>query len=535
MTSTILSRAGLSALPAGFEPLLFDMGRVSHGIVHLGLGGFHRAHMARYTHDLMGQDEESLSWGIIGAGLRAADRELLSALAGQDGLYSLIEREGSLERRAVIGSIVGVIDASESTSALLLAIDAPETRIVSTTVTENGYHLDRAAKTLDFSSPDIIADLADPGRPRTVPGILTEAYRRRREAGAPAFTSLCCDNIQDNGHVLKAVVLAFANCREPGLAEWIDAHASFPSAMVDRITPVPTQEEIAVHSATTGLNDRASLRAEMFRQWVIEDDFVAGRPAWEKVGVQFVDDVTPYEFLKLRLLNASHLAIAALGQLCGYVSIGETIDDPLIRRYMVALMDLETGSTLMPVPGVDLADYKQRLILRFANPAIRDTTQRVNTDAPINYLVDPIRDRLSRDQPIDLLALGLAAWCRRVTGRGERGESIMVVHPLADMLARKAEEGGNDPTPILSITQLFGPIGKDQRLIVAVGGWLTEIYKIGTKATIRAAADQGRFQDLSPYMGVGGFGPDPWRSRVSSISNSTDGASLLEVQDRYVV
>lgn len=449
--------------------------------------------MARYTHDLMGLDEEALGWGIVGAGLRLADRDLLDALAAQDGLYSLIEREGAQERRAVIGSIVATIDASASSLALLSAIDASAIRIVSLTVTENGYHLDGATKTINFSSPDILSDLADPRHPRTVCGILVEAYRRRREAGAPAFTSLCCDNIQHNGNVLKAAVLALAERQDPDLAAWIDENASFPNTMVDRITPVPTFEDIEAFGVETGLRDRASLRTEIFRQWVIEDHFVTGRPAWEKVGVTFVEDVTPYEFMKLRLLNASHLAIAALGQLCGYVTIGETIEDPLIRGYMMALMERETGPTLMPVPGIDLGQYKHALIRRFANPAIRDTTQRVNTDAPINYLVEPIRDRLEQDQPIDLLALGLAAWCRRVSGLGEQGETIQVVHPLADILAEKAREGRKDPAPLLSTDSLFGALGRDPRLIASVGGWLDSIYEIGTGATLRAAAQRGQF------------------------------------------
>ena len=444
---TTLSRAHFPVLPAGFEQPLYDIRNVSAGIVHIGLGGFHRAHMARYTHDLMGLDEEAFGWGIVGAGLRVPDKGLLDVLAAQDGLYSLIEREGSQEHRAIIGSIVATIDASASSLELLSMIDAPTIRIVSITVTENGYNLDPATKAMNFGSPDIIADLANPRHPRTVCGILVEAYRRRREAGVHGFTSLCCDNVQHNGNVLKTAVLALASRQDPDLAAWIEANASFPNTMVDRITPVPTCEDIEALYNETGLNDRASLRTEIFRQWVIEDHFVAGRPAWETVGVQFVEDVTPYEMMKLRLLNASHLAIAALGQLCGHVSIGETIEDPLIRRYMVSLMDWETGPTLEPVPGVDLNEYKKSLLRRFANPAIRDTTQRVNTDAPVNYLLEPIRDRLQQNRTIDLLALGLAAWCRRVTGVGEQGEPIEVVHPMAGILAERAREGGGDPGP----------------------------------------------------------------------------------------
>lgn len=493
MTTKLLSRAGFVGPPAGFEPARYDVRHVSSGIVHIGLGGFHRAHMARYTHDLMGQDKAALGWGIIGTGLRTSDRELLDILGTQGGLYSLIEREGSKEQLVVIGSIIATIDASASTQALLSAIDAPATRIVSITVTENGYHLDRATKTLDFSGSDIIADLADPLHPRTVPGVLVEACRRRRVAGRAGFTALCCDNIQHNGNVLKSIVLALAERQDTGLARWIAETVSFPNSMVDRITPVPTADEIAAFCARTGLNDRAALHAEMFRQWVIEDDFVAGRPAWEKVGVQFVQDVIPYELMKLRLLNTSHLAIAGPGELCGYKLISETIEDPFIRRYMKALMDKETGPTLLPVPGIDLPQYKQQLIDRFANRAIRDTTQRVNTDAPVNYLVEPIRDRLAKDQPVDLLALGLAAWCRRVSGLGEQGEVLRIIHPLAERLVHKAREGGKDPGPLLSISDLFGSIGRDARLLAAVRGWLTSIYENGMRATLADAADRGLF------------------------------------------
>jgi len=488
-----LSRRNVPELPSGFESLAFDPCLISPGIVHIGLGGFHRAHMARYLHDLMGKDEGALIWGIVGAGLRPSDKPLLEILDGQDGLYSLVEREGARENRALVASLIGTIDASDSSIDLLAAIDKPETRIVSMTVTENGYHLNRATKSLDLDSPAIRGDLEQPNAPRTLPGILVEAFRRRKEAGAPAFTALCCDNIQHNGNVVKAAVIALANKRDSALAAWIDVHASFPNSMVDRITPVPTVSEVEAFKRQTSLDDGASLTAELFRQWVIEDRFVAGRPAWEKVGVHFVEDVTPYEFMKLRLLNGSHLAIAAVGQVQGYALIGETIADPLIRRYMTALMDRETGPTLPEVPGIDISQYKRKLIDRFANPAIRDTTQRVNTDAPINILVDPIRDRLASGEPIDLLALGLAAWFRRLSGFDDAGQPIKLVHPLADTLTARAREGGTDPAALLSIEPLFGELGSDDRLKSVVGEWLASIYRFGMAETLAKAAARGLF------------------------------------------
>lgn len=488
---TTLSRSPLPALPGSFEAPAYAPARVTPGIVHIGLGGFHRAHMARYTHDLMGVDDDALGWGIRGAGLRVNDAPLVEALNAQDCLYSLVEREGDTENRALIGSVVAAIDASVSTEALLAVIDDPRTRIVSATVTENGYHLDRSTKQLDLNSDGIVADLAEPRAPGTLPGILVEGYRRRRERGAQPFTSLSCDNIQHNGNVLRAAVLTLARQQDAALADWIEANASFPNTMVDRITPVPTTAEIEAFALDTGIDDRASLSAEIFRQWVIEDDFVAGRPAWEKVGAQFVEDVTPYEFMKLRLLNTSHLGICALGQLCGYALVSEAMDDDLIRRYMIALMDNEVGPTLMAVPGVDLDAYKRRLVARFANRSIRDTTQRVNSDAPINLLLDPLRDRLAANMPIDLLALALAAWLRRARGTDEQGHPIQIVHPIAALLAEKAKEGGCDPAPLLSISTLFGALGQDPRVLAAVGEWLGSICEIGMRATIEKAAARG--------------------------------------------
>lgn len=471
----------------------YDLGRVRPAIVHIGLGNFHRAHMARYTHDLMEVDESALDWGIVGAGLRSNDVPLLQAMSAQDGLYTLVEREGETECRALIGSVVDAIDASSSTEALLAAIHRPATRIVSMTVTENGYHLDRSTKALDIESAAIQADLNDPQHPHTLPGILVEGYARRRADGASGFTALSCDNIQHNGDILMAAVLRFARHREPALAAWIEARAHFPNTMVDRITPVPTKAQISALAAVTGLDDKAAVFSELFRQWVVEDRFATGRPAWEKVGVQFVENVTPYEMMKLRLLNGSHLAIAALGQLLGYSLIGETIADPLVRRYMRALMDRETEPTLKQVPGVDFDNYKEALFARFANPAIKDTTQRVNTDAPVNVLLDPIRDRLALDQPIDLLALGLAAWCRRATGRDEAGKEIDIVHPLATQLREKAIAGGRDPRPILSLQPVFGRLGDDRRLVTSVGRWLESFYDNGIRTTMSIAAERGVF------------------------------------------
>lgn len=493
MTSamTDLRRAALGALPAGIRRPGYDPADVTAGIVHLGLGGFHRAHMARYTHALMEADPAALGWGILGAGLLPGDRPVIESLAPQDGLYTLVEREGGEEEAAVIGSLAGIVFAGEGTEALLDAIDDPAIRIVSLTVTEDGYCLDPATKAFDPGHPLVRADLADPARPKSAIGVLVAALRRRRSAGRPAFTPLTCDNIQGNGHVLRAAVLAQARLREPALADWIEREVRFPSTMVDRITPRTTPADIAALASRYGLHDRWPVVCERFTQWVIEDDFTAGRPEWERVGAQFVADVAPYEMMKLRLLNASHLAVSGLGRLAGCVTIDESMADPRIAEIMRAMMERETGSTLPEIPGIDLAAYRRRLMARFANTAIRDTVDRVNTDAPLNVLLDPIRDRLAAGAPLELLALALAAWLYRMRGEDERGRPIELRHPMLGILKAKAGEGGPDPTPLLSIRPLFGALGENPRLLDPVRRWLGLLYGSGIEAVLDAAARLG--------------------------------------------
>lgn len=488
---TIPLRAeAIGQLPSNVRVPRYDLAQRRIGIVHLGLGGFHRAHMARYTDALMQQDAGALSWSIAGAGLLAADKRMADSLGPQQGLYTLVERSGSGENVLVIGSIVRVIYAGESSGALLDAITQPEVRIVSLTVTENGYCLNPATRQFNPEHPMIRADLAAPQLPRSAIGIIAEAYHRRMQARQPAFTALSCDNIQHNGDVLRAAVLAFARLRHSTLAAWIEQHAAFPNTMVDRITPVTVPDDTAYLARAYGIADNWPVVCEDFTQWVIEDRFVAGRPAWENVGAQFVEDVAPYEMMKLRLLNGSHLAVAALGRLAGYTYIHEAMADDLLRRMVAALMDRETGPTLPPVPGIDLVQYKQTLIERFANPAIRDTVERVNTDAPLNVLTVPIEARLRMNGSVDLLALALAGWIRRVRGIDETGQPIDVRHPLAPMLRDKAIEGGPDPGPVLSIRQLFGTLGDDERLVTPLNHWLSALYRHGARKTLELAAQE---------------------------------------------
>ena len=466
----------------------FDPAAVTPGIVHLGLGGFARAHLARYTHRLMDRRPDMLRHGIVGAGLMAEDRRMHDSLAPQDNLYTLVERSGDGDAVTVIGSLAGVVFAGDGSAALLDGIAQPGIGIVSLTVTENGYCLNRATKQLDPKHPLIRQDLARPDQPSSAIGIIAEACRRRMATGAPPFTAMSCDNIQHNGDLLRDAVLALATLRDPALAAWITVNVPFPSTMVDRITPVTTDADVAALADRYGIQDRWPVVCETFTQWVVEDRFAAGRPAWEDVGAQFVSDVAPYEFMKLRLLNGSHLAVAGLGRLMGYATVDEAMADPAVTRYMEALMDRETGPTLPDVPSIDLADYKATLIRRFANPAIKDTLDRINADAPLNVLVDPIRDRLRAGAPVELLGLALAAWLRRVRGEDEAGRPIKVRHPMAALLRERAVAGGADPAPLLGIEPLFGDLGADPRLAGPVRHWLGWLYRDGSRATLAEAA-----------------------------------------------
>ncbi|WP_447763230.1 mannitol dehydrogenase family protein [Sphingopyxis panaciterrae] len=480
-----LTQHNLARLPGNIARPTYDRSALQRGIVHLGMGGFHRAHMARYTHDLMEKRADALAWGIAGVGLMPGDVRLGEALAPQDNLYTLVERDIESETATVVGSVTGSIFAPAQPEALRAAIDDPATRIVSMTVTEAGYCLDGATKRLNLAHPLIEHDLAAPHAPKSVIGIILAGLRHRRHTGAAAFTALSCDNIQHNGDVLRRAILDLAEAQNGALARWVEDRASFPNTMVDRITPVTQPADVRWLETRFGVSDARPVFSESFRQWVIEDRFVSGRPAWEEVGAQFAADVTPYEHMKLRLLNASHLAIAAPGELAGYALIDEAMRDERLCAYMAALMDRETGPTVQPPPGIDMAAYKAGLTRRFSNPNIRDTTARVNADAPLNYLLDPLRDRIGAGLASPLLEFALAAWIRRLRGRDDQGGPIAVRHPMADSLRPLAE---SDPMAILSMRPLFGDLADHPGLRRGVGRWLTGMEAHGTLGALAGKA-----------------------------------------------
>src|SRR5690606_12891464 len=352
----------------------YDRDAVTPGIVHLGIGAFHRAHMAVYVDDILEKDP---SWGIVGASLRRPDTR--EALAPQDFLYTLAIRDASGTDCRVIGSLLDVLDANTQRGQVLEIMADPRIRIVSLTVTEKGYCHDPATGDLDPRHPDIVHDLADPGDPVSAPGLIVAAIARRRAAGTAPFAVMSCDNLPANGATTRRIVTRLAALQDRDLAGYITENVAFPGTMVDRIVPATADADCAAISAITGLDDAWPIVTEPFTQWVIEDDFPEGRPAFEAVGAELVTDVEPYELMKLRMLNGSHSTLAYLGYLAGHQYVADAIADPAIRRLVDRLMSEEVMPTL-PMPRADLEAYRDRLLARFANPALQHRTWQIAMD-----------------------------------------------------------------------------------------------------------------------------------------------------------
>jgi mannitol 2-dehydrogenase len=397
----------------------YDRSRVTAGIVHFGVGNFHRSHQAVYLDRLLSDPatfEASRHWGICGVGVLPSDKRMRDALRSQNYEYTLIERHpnGKAPARR-IGSIVDYLYAPEEMLSVLRRLADPATKIVSLTITEGGYNISDVTGKFDTANPAIRADAVPEATPTTVFGIIVAGLRLRRERGVAPFTIMSCDNIEGNGDVARRSFVAFAQLLDAELATWIDESVSFPNSMVDRITPVTTDADRAWVRDEYGINDAWPVLSESFVQWVLEDDFGLGRPPYEKAGVQIVTDVRPYELMKLRLLNASHQALAYAGILSGYTYAHEGASDPIIASMLRAYMDDEATPTLDPVPGVDLEAYKDSLLERFANPYVRDTLARLATDASDRvpkFLAPVVRERRAQGAPTPLSAAAVAGWAR---------------------------------------------------------------------------------------------------------------------------
>jgi mannitol 2-dehydrogenase len=479
----------VSALASSTVPgPVYDRSRVTTGVVHFGVGGFHRAHQAMY-HDRLMNAGKALEWGICGVGVMPPDRRMKEALDAQDGLYTLVVKhaDGVYEPR-VIGAITEYLFAPDNPEAVIEKLSDEATRIVSLTVTEGGYSIDHVTGEFDPAG-DVARDLEPGTTPRTTFGFVTEALRRRRERGLAPFTVMSCDNLQGNGHLSRRVFTAFARLRDAELGAWVERQVEFPNSMVDRITPVTTDEDRAEVRERFGIDDRWPVVCEPFTQWVLEDAFSLGRPPYEDAGVQLVADVEPYELMKLRLLNASHQALCYLAYLSGYRLVHEAAQDPLFRAFVRGYMDDEATPTLAPVPGVDLDDYKQTLIERFSNREVRDTIARLcaeSSDRIPKWLLPVVRRQLETDGPIEHSAAVVASWARYAEGVDENGEPIEVVDRLGDSLMALARRQREDPDVFIANRDLFGDLVDDPRFVGAYRSALRSLHKRGARATLES-------------------------------------------------
>ena len=487
---TRLSEAALAGLPDAVERPRYDRGVVTPGIVHLGIGAFHRAHMAAYVDSLLAAEPD---WGIIGASLRRPDTR--DALAPQDFLYTLAVRDAAGTRCRIIGSLLDVIDANEDREALLTLMADAATRIVSLTVTEKGYCHDPATGALDVNHPDIRHDLDRPDMPVSAPGMLVEALARRKAEGIAPFTVMSCDNLPANGRTVRRILIAFARLRDSALADWLEEGLACPSTMVDRIVPATTDADRAEISGLTGLEDSWPIVTEPFTQWVIEDHFPLGRPAFDTVGAQMVEDVEPFELMKLRMLNGSHSSIAYLGYLSGYQHVSEAIADPGIARLIHGLMTEEVMATL-PMPRADLEAYRDALLSRFANPALKHRTWQIAMDGTQKLpqrLLGTISDRLAEGLPVARAALGVAGWMRYVTGIDEKGTPIDVRDPHAARLRTIADAAGRDATQLadglFALEEVFGTaLPQHTGFRETVTRHLESLFSVGAAETVRRVA-----------------------------------------------
>jgi fructuronate reductase len=489
---TRLSSATLEALPIGVTRPSYDSSRIGVGIVHLGLGAFYRAQGAAYTEDVLAR--QAGNWGICGVSLRSPD--VRDRLVPQDGLYTAVEKSSAGIRRRVIGSVREILFLGDERDKVHARLVAATTRIVSLTITEKGYCHDPATGQLNLGHPDIVHDLGDSAYPVSAVGLLVAALEGRRRSHANPLTVMCCDNLPHNGALVRGLVLAFANARSRQLAKWIEDHVRFPSTMVDRIVPATTDGDIVDNDTVLGMHDAAPVMHEPFRQWVIEDTFAAGRPAWEHVGAQLVDDVEPFEAMKLRLLNASHSSLAYLGFLAGYEFIYQVAAQPEFATYMRAMMRDEVAPTLALPDGVDVAAYQNALVERFRNPALPHRTQQIAMDGSQKLpqrLLGTVRDNLAAGRSIDRLALGVAAWMRYVAGVDEAGRMIKVADPLAADFARVAAEHRGNPAALarglLGVRTVFGDdLPAAAPFATAVISWLTSLYAEGAARVVARAA-----------------------------------------------
>jgi len=483
--SVKLALAAVAQLPAGVMRPNYDRSALNAGIVHIGVGNFHRAHQAVYLDDLFnaGVDHD---WAIVGAGVREPDVAMREKLKAQDWLTTVVEQEAHATTVRVTGAMIDFIKPFD-VEAMLAALARPEIRIVSLTVTEGGYYISPATQRFDPTHPDIVADARRPDAPKTAFGLIAAGLKRRRSAGVAPFTVMSCDNIPGNGHVTENAVAGLAELSDPELAAWIRANVAFPNSMVDRITPATTDRERAILRETHGIEDNWPVFCEEFRQWVVEDKFPAGRPALDKAGATFTSDVGPYELMKIRILNGGHAAIAYPAGVLDIHFVHEAMEDQQIANFLETLTRREIIPVVPPPPGVDLEAYRVKVAERFANPKIGDTISRLCLDGSNRqpkFILPTVRDRLAAGASVKGLALVSAMWCRYCYGESESGKTIPPNDPSWGRLQAAARPARGDPRAFLAMRDIFGELAENPVYVGAFSGALNALWANGVRRTI---------------------------------------------------
>ena len=486
-----LSNATLGQLSV--EHPRYDRAALTPGIVHIGVGNFHRAHQAWYLHRLM-QAGLAQDWAIIGAGVRPYDAIMREKLLAQDCLTTLVELDPKVVSAEVIGSMIDYLPIEETNAALISQMAEPSIRIVALTVTESGYYVDPVTKGFDAGHPDLQHDAESPDSPVTAFGAMVAALRLRRDAGHRPFTGLSCDNLQGNGDILRQTVVSLARLSDPDLADWIDTNMSFPNSMVDCIAPATGPNELAL-AADFGIADQAVVTHEAFRQWVIEDKFCAGRPEWDKVGAQFSDDVHAFETMKIRILNAGHQVLANVGEILGIKTIAECMAHPGIAAFFDKVERTEIAPTVAPVPGMTPPQYVELIEQRFSNPRIVDTTRRVAFDGSARhpgFVLPILRDQLAAGRSVEGLALVEALWARMCAGVRENGSVIEENDPMWPDLRDCALAAKARPMAWLEQSKIYGDLVASKRFSEAFGRWLSDIWADGCEASLSTYAERVR-------------------------------------------
>ncbi len=487
MTNYKLNNLNLSKLKEQVFIPEYNRSNIKTGIVHVGIGGFHRAHQAYYTDALL-HDESVKDWGICGVALLDFDTKIYNVLKEQDGLYTLIVKEldGTLTKK-VIGSIVEYLFAPENPQAVIEKMASPDVKIISLTITEGGYNYNESTKQFDFNNPLIQYDLENPSSPKTIFGYLTQALKLRKERKLKGLSVQSCDNIQGNGHMTQKMLLSYVAKAEPELVDWINSNVSFPNAMVDRITPATSASDISNLKETSGIDDAWPVVCEPFKQWVIEDNFIAGRPAWEKVGAQFVEDVEPFEKMKLQLLNAGHSVLGIIGALMGYDTIDEVANNEDVNRFLRAYMRQEVAPILNDLTGVDLESYEASLLERFGNIYIKDQIDRICSESSAKFpifILPTVNAQLKQNGTIKHAALVIAAWAIYSLGVDEAGKALLIKDAMQSTLQEKALAAKNNPKAFLEIEAIFGVLKDSEPFVKAYTAAYHNIVKNGIEKCV---------------------------------------------------